>query len=101
MRYSSVYEFTGVVTPYGQATELALITTPVPIPVNLIYQDPTRPAPFPLTIDSCCNAQGAFNLELRKYEGMYVSFVSDSTHPLITSNLITGSGFNSWWIYYQ
>ncbi|MDR3668628.1 MAG: T9SS type A sorting domain-containing protein [Ignavibacteriaceae bacterium] len=95
---SSVYEFTGVVTPYGQSTELALITTPTPIPVNLISQEPTRPAPIPLTIDSCWNSQGAFNLDLRKYEGMYVSFVADATHHLITSNLITvttstGGGF--------
>jgi hypothetical protein len=95
---ASVYEFTGVVTPYGQATELALITTPTPIPVNLISQETKRPDPYPLTIDSCWNSQGGFNLGLRKYEGMYVSFVADATHPLITSNLITvttstGGGF--------
>jgi hypothetical protein len=98
---SSVYEFTGVVTPYGQATELALITTPVPIPVNLDTVYATRPLPIPLTIDSCFDPSGlggTFNLKLRKYAGMYVSFVADATHPLITSNLSTvttstGGGF--------
>jgi hypothetical protein len=88
---ASVYEFTGVVTPYGQATELALITAPTPIPVTLFSQETKRPAPYSLTIDSCWNAQGKFNLQLRKYEGMYCQFISDNTHPLITSDLITGS----------
>jgi hypothetical protein len=89
---ASTYEFTGVVTPYGAATELALITSPVPIPTNLISQETVRPAPIPLKIDSCWNSQGQFNLQLRKYNGMYVSFIADSTHPLITSGLITGTG---------
>lgn len=88
---ATTYEFTGVVTPYGAATELALITSPTPIPANLISQETKRPDPIPLTIDSCWDSHGNFNLNLRKYNGMYVSFVSDSTHPLITSGLITGT----------
>jgi hypothetical protein len=88
---ASTYEFTGVVTPYGQATELALITAPVPIPVNLISQEGVRPKPYSLKIDSCWK-NGVFNLSLRKYEGMYCEFDTDATHPLITSDLITGTG---------
>jgi len=89
---ASTYEFTGIVTPYGVTTEFALITSPTPIPTNLISQETKRPDPIPLTLDSCWDSQGHFNLKLRKYEGMYVSFVADSTHPLTTSNLITGNG---------
>jgi|CZKP01.1.fsa_nt_gi hypothetical protein len=86
------YEFTGVVTPYGQSTELELITKPIAIPVNLTDQQATRPKPIILTLDSCFNADGSFNVNLRKYLGMYVSFQPDAAHPnLITSNLITGS----------
>src|ERR1035437_2081022 len=87
------YEFTGVVTPNGQSTELDLITAPTPIPVNLISHEIKRPEPIILTLDSCFNADGSFNVKLRKYLGMYVSFQSDANHPnLITSNLITGTG---------
>ena len=89
---ATTYEFTGVISQYGAATELNLITLPVAIPVNLISQETKRPDPKPLTIDSCLDSQGNFNLKLRKYNGMYVSFVSDSNHPLITSGLINNSG---------
>ena len=89
---ATTYEFTGVVSPYGAATELALITSPTPIPVNLISQETKRADPIPLKLDSCFNSFGMFNLQLRKYNGMYVSFVADQTHPLITSALITGTG---------
>ncbi len=89
---ASTYEFTGVVTQYGAATELALITSPTAIPLDLISQEAKRPDPIPLTIDSCWNSQGAFNLQLRKYNGMYVSFNADTIHPLITSGLVTGTG---------
>jgi len=87
------YEFTGVVTPNGQSTELDLITAPTPIPVNLISHEIKRPEPIILTLDSCFNADGSFNVKLRKYLGMYISFQPDANHPnLITSNLITGTG---------
>jgi hypothetical protein len=89
---ATTYEFTGIVTPYGAATELALITAPTPIPVKLMTQEEKRPVPIPLTIDSCWDSHGNFNLNLRKYNGMYVSFNSDSAHPLITSGLVTGTG---------
>src|ERR1035437_981691 len=89
---ASTYEFTGVISQYGAATELNLITSPTAIPTNLISQETKRPDPIPLTIDSCWDSHGLFNLNLRKYNGMYVSFVADSTHPLQTSGLVTGTG---------
>lgn len=89
---SSTYEFTGVVTPFGQATELILVTTPQPIEISLIEQHTSRPEPIPLTIDSCYLPDGSFNYNLRKYMGMYVIFTADEQHPLITSDLISGTG---------
>src|ERR1035437_1493782 len=87
------YEFTGIFISNGQSTELDLITAPTPIPVNLISHETKRPEPIILTLDSCFNADGSFNVKLRKYLGMYVSFQPDANHPnLITSNLITGTG---------
>ncbi|MDP1993960.1 MAG: hypothetical protein Q8K40_01805, partial [Ignavibacteria bacterium] len=88
---SGTYEFTGVVTPYGQTTELMLTTAPQPIEINLIEQHTKRPDPIPLTIDSCYLPDGTFNYNLRKYLGMYVIFTADEQHPLITSDLITGT----------
>lgn len=89
---TGTYEFTGVVTPYGQATELVLITAPQAIEISLIEQHTKRADPIPLTIDSCFFPDGSFNYNLRKYLGMYVSFTADEQHPLITSDLVTGTG---------
>ena len=89
---TSTYEFTGVVTPYGQTTELVLTTAPQPIEIGLIEQHTKRPDPIPLAIDSCYMEDGTFNYNLRKYLGMYVIFTADEQHPLITSDLITGTG---------
>jgi hypothetical protein len=95
------YEFTGVVSPFPVSTELQLITAPTPIPVSLVSQQIKRPAPVTLTLDSCFNADGSFNIKLRKYNNMYVQIVPDANHPaIITSNLITNpivstaGGFN-------
>jgi hypothetical protein len=90
------YEFTGVVRPNGQSTELDLITSPTPIPVNLISHIEKRPDPIILTLDSCFNGDGSFNVKLRKYLGMYVKFVPGSAHPnIITSDIITGQSINA------
>lgn len=89
---TGTYEFTGVVTTYGATTELVLTTSPQPIEINLIEQHTKRPDPIPLTLDSFYTAEGAFNYNLRKYLGMYVILSADETHPLITSDLITGTG---------
>ena len=88
---AKIYEFTGVVTSSSQSTELRLITSPIPIPVNLISPQTKRPDPVTLTLDSCFNADGSFNIKLRKYNNMYVQIVPDLNHPaIITSKLITG-----------
>lgn len=89
---SGTYEFTGVVTTYGATTELILTTAPQPIEINLIESHTKRPDPIPLTIDSFYTEQGTFNYSLRKYLGMYVSLTADADHPIITSDLITGTG---------
>ena len=89
---AGTYEFTGIVTPYGQTTELMLTTAPQPIEINLIEQHTKRPDPIPLTLDSFYNEQGGFNYNLRKYLGMYVILTADAEHPIITSDLITGTG---------
>jgi hypothetical protein len=89
---ASTYEFTGVVTTYGQLTELMLTTVPQPIPIGIISQQAKRPEPLVLTFDSLYDAQGAFIYPMRKYQGMYVIMTADESHPLITSDLITGSG---------
>src|ERR1035437_5869099 len=88
---AATYEFTGVVTTYGQGTELILTTTPQPIAVGLISQQTKRPDPIVLTLDSLYTAQGTFNNDMRKYYGMNVLLVADQQHPLITSGLITGT----------
>jgi hypothetical protein len=90
---AATYEFTGIVTPYGMSTELALITYPTPIPVKFISKEFKRPDPIILTLDSCFNYDGTFNVKLRKYLGMYVKFQSDSAHNIITSNLGSSGGF--------
>jgi hypothetical protein len=89
------YEFTGVVKPKGQSTELDLITSPSSIPVKLISHEIKRPKPISLTWDSLFNANGSINVEVRKYLGMYVEFVVESSKFLITSDLIKDTSINS------
>jgi hypothetical protein len=92
---AQVVEFTGVVTPYGAqttpSTELALITSPQPIPVSPLSSLPKRLDPIPLTLDSFWTASGGFNYDMRKYLGQYVVLNSDDTHPLISSDVVTGT----------
>ena len=88
---ASTYEYTGVVSAYGQLTELMLTTVPQPIPIGIISQQAKRPDPIVLTFDSLYDSQGAFIYPMRKYQGMYVIMKSDESHPLITSDLITGT----------
>lgn len=98
---ASIYEFTGVVTTYGDLTEFILVTSPQPI--QLTFQGTTatgnRPDPIPLNIDSCFASPDPsntlYNLKLRKYLGMYVQVSSDATHSIRTSNLVGGSGTTS------
>jgi hypothetical protein len=85
---AQVCTFTGVVTPYGQATELALLPNATVNPDSAITK---RLEPIPLTLDSFWTAAGTFNYDMRKYLGQYVSLMSDDTHPLISSDIITGT----------
>ncbi len=92
---STVYEFTGKVTPYFQNTELVLITAPSPIPIEEIEVLPKRPNPTPLTIDSLFSTSTTGNYLMRKYIGTYVEFKADANHNLITSDRVTGTGSTS------
>ena len=92
---ATVYEFTGIVVPYFQATELQLITAPNPIPIEEIEVLTKRPDPIPLTIDSLFSTPPTGNYLMRKYQGVYVEFVADANHNLITSDRVTGSGSTS------
>jgi hypothetical protein len=91
---SIVYEFTGIVTPIYQITELKLITDPSPVPIEEIEVLPERPAPLPLTLDSLFSGATG-NYLMRKYQGVYVEFVADENHNLITSDRVTGTGSTS------
>jgi hypothetical protein len=91
---ATVFEFTGVVSPYFQSTQLALITKPEPISIEPILQLPKRPEPIPLTLDSF-QINGIYNYSLRKYQGMYVIFQADTDHKIITSNRSVGTGSTS------
>jgi len=90
-----VYEFTGIVSPYFQNTELVLITSPNPIPIEEIEVLPKRPNPIPLTIDSLFSTSTTGNYLMRKYIGTYVEFKADANHNLITSDRVTGTGSTS------
>lgn len=74
---SIVYEFTGIVTPIYQITQL--ITDPSPVPIEEIEVLPERPTPLPLTIDSLFSGATG-NYLMRKYQGVYVEFVADENH---------------------
>ena len=87
---ASTYEFTGVVTTYGQTTELMLTTNPLKT-CDLISQETQRPPAIELHMEDFYNADNSFNYTMRKYQGMYVSLTADLTHPIITSDLITGT----------
>lgn len=91
---ATVYEFTGVVTPYFQSTELFLITNPVPIPIEEIEVLPERPAPTRITMEDLFTGTTG-NYSMRKYMGTYVELVADANHNLITSDRVTGTGSTS------
>lgn len=88
---STVYEFTGVIAPYFQSTQCSLITDPNPIPIEQLEVLPKRPEPLLLTMDSLFVGTTG-NYLMRKYQGVYVEFVADEDHNLITSDRVTGTG---------
>ncbi|MCE1188041.1 MAG: T9SS type A sorting domain-containing protein [Ignavibacteria bacterium] len=91
-----VYEFTGVVTPYFQSTELMLLTkTPLdtnPVAIQPISDLHKRPAPVQLLLDSLWTPGPTYNYAIRKYQGVYVQLTADDNHPLIVSDRVTGIG---------
>ncbi|MDT3696854.1 MAG: T9SS type A sorting domain-containing protein [Ignavibacterium sp.] len=91
---ATVYEFTGVVKPYFQTTQLLLITSPVPIPIEEIEVLPERPAPTQITIEDLYTGTSG-NYSMRKYMNTYVELVADANHNLITSDRVTGTGSTS------
>lgn len=71
---AQVWEFTGLVEEFNTTTQLALVTTPQPIPVEFISQFPKRPEPIEITLSDFFTPSGGYNFEAEKYEGMYVIF---------------------------
>lgn len=91
---ATVYEFTGVVTPYFQSTELFLMTSPVPIPIEEIEVLPERPAPTQITMEDLFTGTSG-NYSMRKYMNTYVEVIADTNNNLITSDRVTGNGSTS------
>jgi hypothetical protein len=87
---AEVVEFTGRVVEYNTTTELILIHTPSPIPVQIISSQPKRPNPIELTLADLFTPGGGYNFNAEKYEGMYVIF-----RNVLTSDRVTGTGTSS------
>ena len=88
---AEVWEFTAKVEEFNTSTQVALITAPQPIPVQLVTpQLPKRPEPIELTLADLFTPSGGYNFEAEKYEGMYVIF-----RNVITSDRVTGTGGSS------
>lgn len=87
---AQIVEFTGLVEEYFTSTQLALVTAPQPIPVQLIGSEPKRPEPIELTLADFFTSTGGYNFNAEKYEGMYVV-----VRNLITSDRVTGTGSSS------
>lgn len=82
-------EFTGVVEEFFTSTQLALITTPTPVPVNILGSLPKRPEPIELTLADFFSG-GSYNFNAEKYEAMYVII-----RNVISSDRVTGTGGSS------
>jgi hypothetical protein len=88
---AEVWEFTGKVEEFNTSTQVSLITSPQPIPVQLVTpQLPKRPEPIELTLADLFTPTGGYNFAAEKYEGMYVIF-----RNIITSDRVTGTGGSS------
>ena len=88
---AQIVEFTGKVEEFFTSTQLALITSPQPIPVEIIQTLPERPQPIELELSDFFTAQGGYNFNAEKYENMYVIFRNVITSDRISSG---GSGGN-------
>lgn len=87
---AQVVEFTGVVEEFFTSTQMALITAPQPIPVEIIENRPKRADPIVINISDFWTTGGTYNFDAEKYEGMYVEI-----RNVITSDRVTGTGGSS------
>lgn len=85
---AQVVEFTGLVEEFNTSTQLALITTPQPIPVDIIDSQPQRPEPIELELADLFTSEGGYNFDAEKYEEMYVIF-----RDIITSDRQSNGNF--------
>ncbi|MEO8399198.1 MAG: T9SS type A sorting domain-containing protein [Ignavibacteriaceae bacterium] len=85
---AQVVEFTGKITEFNTTTEMILITSPQPIPVQIIEQKSKRPDPIELTLADLFTSGGTYNFDAEKYENMYVIF-----RDVITSDRNTNGNF--------
>ncbi len=88
---AQVVEFTGKVAEFNTSTQLELITSPQPIPVDIISTLPERPQPIELSLSDLFTSGGSYNFDAEKYEDMYVIFRNVITSDRVTSG---GSGGN-------
>ncbi|RKY92977.1 MAG: hypothetical protein DRQ13_09950, partial [Ignavibacteriae bacterium] len=84
---AQVIEVTGVVSAFNQTTQLNVLMEPVPIPIQIISQEPSRTPPIELAITDFMN-NGTLVPEAEQYQSMYVIL-----RDVITSdrNLTDGS----------
>jgi hypothetical protein len=87
---AQIVEFTGKITEFNTTTQMDIIVSPQPIPVQIISSQPKRPEPIELTLADLFTPTGGYNFNAEKYEGMYVIF-----RNVITSDRVTGSGTSS------
>ncbi len=85
---AQIVEFTGVVTEYNTTTEILLVLNPQPIPVQIVGQQSSRPAPIELSLSDLFDSSGTYNFDAEKYEGMYVIF-----RNIITSDRASNGNF--------
>jgi len=85
---AQVVEFTGVVTEFNTTTEILLVLNPQPVPVQIVRQQTSRPAPIELSLSDLFTVAGTYNFDAEKYEGMFVIF-----RNIITSDRASNGNF--------
>ncbi len=84
---AQIVEFTGKVAEFNTSTQFELITSPQPIPVDIVGSQPQRPEPIELELSDLFTSGGGYNFDAEKYEGMYVIF-----RNVVTSDRVTTGG---------
>jgi len=90
VRVGQIVTLTGRVFEFNTNTEIILITSPTPIPVEDINETSftDRPAPIELELSDLFTSGGGYNFDAEKYEGMYVIF-----RDVITSDRASNGNF--------